>query len=328
MPREAHRDPIAQWRHDHVFDQDQKRAGEARTLLVVVITAVMMVVEIFAGLIYGSMALLADGLHMASHAAALGIAVLAYVISRRLARDRSFTFGVGKINSLAGFTSAVLLLGFALLMATESIDRLFNPLEIGFDQALLVAVVGLVVNGACAWILMSTPHEHGHGHSHGHAHSHAHSHDHENEQKHDHNLRAAYLHVIADALTSVLAIVALLAGKYFGAEWLDPVIGIMGAILVARWSYGLIRDTAGVLLDKQADDSLAEQLRQSIEDDSTARVTDLHYWNIGHDIYAAELVIVSSDPATPGHYRSLIPDHLNVVHITIEIHHLEGHPAR
>ncbi len=171
MTREDHRDPMAQWRHDHVFEQDQKRAGEARTLLVVVITAVMMVIEIVAGLVYGSMALLADGLHMASHAAALGIAVLAYIVSRRLARDRSFTFGVGKINSLAGFTSAVLLLGFALLMATESIDRLINPLEIGFDQALLVAVVGLAVNGACAWILMSTPHEHGHSHTHTHTHN-------------------------------------------------------------------------------------------------------------------------------------------------------------
>ncbi len=323
-----HADPLEQWRHDHVFEQDHKRAGEARTLLVVVITAVMMVVEIIAGIVYGSMALLADGLHMASHSAALGIAVLAYVVSRRLARDRSFTFGVGKINSLAGFTSAVLLMGFALLMVTESVDRLFNPLPIEFDHALLVAAVGLLVNGACAWILMSTPHEHGHSHSHGHAHDHGHAHNHdqeqEQEQTHDHNLRAAYLHVLADALTSVLAIVALLAGKYFGANWLDPVIGIMGAMLVARWSYGLIRDTASVLLDRQADGEMAETLREAIEAGGPDRVTDLHYWTIGHDIYAAELVIVSSDPSTPGHYRSLIPDHLNVVHVTIEVHELEA----
>lgn len=309
---DRHPDPLEQWAHDHVFEQDHKRAGETRTLLVVAITAVMMVVEIVAGLVYGSMALLADGLHMASHAAALGIAVLAYVVSRRLARDRSFTFGVGKINSLAGFTSAVLLMGFALLMVTESVDRLINPLPIEFDHALLVAVVGLLVNGACAWILMSTPHEHGHGHSHGHA----------NDQDHDHNLRAAYLHVLADALTSVLAIVALLAGKYFGANWLDPVIGIMGAILVARWSYTLIRDTASVLLDRQADGEMAETLREAIEAGGPDRVTDLHYWTIGHDIYAAELVIVSSNPSTPAHYRSLIPDHLKVVHVTIEVHAL------
>jgi cation diffusion facilitator family transporter len=307
-----------------VFEQDHKRAGEARTLLVVGITAIMMVVEIVAGIVYGSMALLADGLHMASHAAALGIAVFAYVVSRRLARDSGFTFGVGKINSLAGFTSAVLLMGFALLMATESVDRLLHPLAIDFDHALLVATVGLAVNGACAWVLMSTPHEHGHAHAHHHDHDHDHDHDHEDdhEQRHDHNLRAAYLHVLADALTSVLAIVALLAGKYFGANWLDPVIGIMGAILVARWSYGLIGDTAKVLLDRQADDQMARLLRESIETGGADQVTDLHYWTIGHDIYAAELVIVSSNPSTPAHYRSLIPDHLNVVHATIEVHEL------
>ncbi len=306
----AHSGSLDEWRHDHVFGQDHKRAGEVRTLLVVGITAVMMVLEIVAGLLYGSMALLADGLHMASHTAALGMAVLAYIVSRRLAHNRGFVFGVGKINSLAGFTSAVLLLGFALLMVTESIDRLINPLAIDFNPALLVATIGLVVNGLSAWILMSTPHEQSHSHSH--------------EHRHDHNLRAAYLHVLADALTSVLAIIALLAGKYFGASWLDPVIGIMGAILVARWSYGLIRDTAKILLDRQADDRLTELLRESIEVGSPDRVTDLHYWTIGHDIYAAELVIVSSNPATPTHYRSLIPDHLNVVHATIEVHELDG----
>ena len=320
--RDPQVDPLAHLRHDHVFEQDHKRAGEARTLLVVGVTAVMMVVEIVAGLVYGSMALLADGLHMASHAAALGIAVLAYVVSRRLAQDPGFAFGVGKINSLAGFTSAVLLLGFALLMVTESVDRLLNPLAIDFDQALWVAIAGLVVNGACAWILVSTPDEHGHGHHHG---DHPDD-DHEDdlEQHHDPNLRAAYLHVLADALTSVLAIVALLAGKYYGANWLDPMMGIVGAILVTRWSWGLIRDTAKVLLDRQADGRLTELLRQSIETGSAARVTDLHYWTIGHGIYAAELVIVSSEPATPAHYRSLIPAHLNLVHVTIEVHQLGG----
>jgi cation diffusion facilitator family transporter len=315
-------DPLDAWRHDHVFEQDLKRAGEMRTLVVVGITAIMMVVEIVAGLVFGSMALLADGLHMASHAAALGIAVLAYVVSRRLAHDRGFVFGVGKINSLAGFTSAVLLLGFAVLMVTESIDRLFNPLVIDFDHALLVATLGLFVNGACAWILMSTPHEHGHAHAHEHDRGHHHQHEHapDQEHHHDHNLRAAYLHVLADALTSVLAIVALLAGKYFGANWLDPVIGIMGALLVARWSYGLIRDTAKVLLDRQVDHEPMELLRQSIEADGADRVTDLHYWTIGHEMYAAELVIVSSQPASPAHYRSLIPHELKVVHVTIEVH--------
>ena len=182
-----HTHQLEGWTHEHVFDQDQQRAGEKRTLLIVVLTAVMMVVEISTGLISGSMALLADGLHMASHTVALGIAVFAYVISRRLASDRRFAFGVGKINSLAGFASAIMLLGFALAMAIESVDRLINPLAIAFDQAIIVAVVGLAVNGLSAWVLISTPHEHGHSRDHHHEH-----------HGHDHNLRAAYLHVLAD----------------------------------------------------------------------------------------------------------------------------------
>jgi cation diffusion facilitator family transporter len=269
----------------------------------------MMVVEIAAGLVYGSMALLADGLHMGSHATALGIAVFAYVISRRLATDQRFSFGVGKINSLAGFASAVMLLGFALIMVIESTDRLINPLSIAFDQALIVAVVGLVVNGVSAWVLISTPHEDGHAHGHEH-----HGHDH-----HDHNLRAAYLHVLADAVTSLLAIVALLAGKYMGAIWLDPVMGIVGAALVTRWSYGLIRDTSRVLLDSQADDDRVLALRNSIEEPSQDCVADLHFWSIGHGIFAAELVVVSNDPKTPDHYKSLIPAKLNIVHVTVEV---------
>ena len=303
-----HTQQLSGWTHDHVFGQDRKRAGEKRMLLIVVITAVMMVVEIAAGLIYGSMALLADGLHMASHATALGIAVFAYVISRRLASDRRFAFGVGKINSLAGFASAVMLLGFALVMVIESTDRLMNPLSIAFDQALVVAVVGLVVNGASAWVLISTPHEHGHGHDH-----------------HDHNLRGAYLHVLADAVTSLLAIVALLAGKYMGASWLDPAMGIIGAVLVARWSYGLIRDTSRILLDSQAEERHVVALRETIEEHSTDRVTDLHIWSIGHGIFAAEIAIVSDDPQSPDHYRSLIPSNLKIVHATVEVHRCTKH---
>lgn len=305
---------LKNWQHDHVFDQDRKRAGERRTLFVVAMTAVMMVVEIAAGLMFGSMALLADGLHMASHTAALGIALVAYVVSRRMAADTRFAFGVGKINSLAGFASAVLLLGFAFAMVTESTDRLINPLEIAFDQALIVAVIGLVVNGVSAWILMSTPHEHGHEH---------HGHEHHGHEEHDHNLRAAYLHVIADALTSVLAIAALLAGKYFGAGWLDPAMGIVGAALVARWSIGLIRASARVLLDRQADQQHIDALRQSIEESSTDRITDLHLWSIGHQIYAAEIAIASGDPKSSDHYRNRIPDHLNIVHATVEVRRVD-----
>jgi len=312
-----HTQQLNRWAHDHVFGQDRKRAGEVRTLLVVALTAIMMVVEISTGLIYQSMALLADGLHMASHTAALSIAVFAYVISRRLAGDRRFAFGVGKINSLAGFASAVMLLGFALIMVIESTDRLINPLEIAFDQAIIVAVIGLIVNAVSAWVLISTPHEHGHSHSHGH--------DHHEHHGHDHNLRAAYLHVLADAATSLLAIVALLAGKYMGAFWLDPAMGIVGAALVTRWSYGLIRDTSRVLLDRQTEEHKVVELRESIEENSTDRVTDLHIWNIGHNIFAAEIALVSDSPNTPDYYKSLIPSNLKIVHATVEIHRCTDH---
>lgn len=350
-----HTRQLSNWSHDHVFHQHEQRAGENRTIIIVILTAIMMVVEITAGVVYSSMALLADGLHMASHTTALGIAVFAYVISRKLAADRRFAFGVGKINSLAGFASAVMLLGFALYMALESTERLLNPLPISFDSALIVAALGLAVNAVSAWVLMSTPHGHDHHHPHDaseherahehhepphHAHAdhdhhahedhehHAHEdHDHEHtpQQGHDHNLRAAYLHVLADALTSLLAIAALLAGKYLGAQWLDPVMGIVGAVLVARWAYGLIRDTARVLLDHQVGDQQLARVREAIEGSSTDRITDLHLWNIGHEIYAAEIAIVSDDPKSPDYYKALLPAALGIVHTTVEIHRCSEH---
>ena len=301
------------WQYDHIFGQDKVRPGERRTLWVIFITATMMVVEIAAGLVYGSMALLADGLHMASHAAALGIAFLAYVIARRLAADQRFSFGTGKLNSLAGFASAVLLLGFALIMVTESTSRFIAPVDISYDQALIVAVVGLLVNALSAWIFAATPHD---DHDH-HGHSHAHH--------HDHNLRAAYLHVVADALTSVLAIVALLAAKFYGANWLDPFMGIVGAALVARWSYGLIRESARVLLDRQADDDTVAAIRDSLESDSGDRITDLHCWSIGPGIFAADIAIVSDNPKSPDDYRSRIPAKLGIVHVTVEAHRCKDH---
>ena len=314
-----HTHRMEEWVHEHVFRQDEKRAGENRTLLIVVITAIMMVVEIAAGVIYGSMALLADGLHMGSHATALGIAVFAYVVSRRLAADRRFSFGVGKINSLAGFASAILLLGFALMMIVESLGRFINPVAIAFDQALIVAMLGLVVNGASAWVLVSTPHDHQHDHHHDDIHGHAHDHS------HDHNLRAAYLHVLADALTSLLAIAALLAGKYVGADWLDPFMGIVGGALVARWSYGLIQETSRVLLDAQVEASHLAALRNSIESGSADRVSDLHVWRIGHGIHAAEIAVVSDEPRTPGYYKSLIPREFSIAHISVEVHRCADH---
>ncbi len=320
-----HTDNLGEWTHDHVFDQDRKRAGENRTLMIVILTAVMMIIEITTGLISGSMALLADGLHMASHATALGIAVLAYVMSRRLAADARFAFGVGKINSLAGFGSAVLLLGFAAVMATESVGRLISPMAIAFDQALVVAALGLVVNAVSAWVLASTPHE-THGHDH-HDRHHDHHHAHHHEGTHDHNLRGAYLHVLADALTSLLAIFALLAGKFLGATWMDPAMGIVGAVLVSRWSLGLIRDSGRVLLDTQVDPTDLVRIRDSLESDSTDRVTDLHVWLIGHGIYAAEVSIVSDDPLQPADYRLKMSDGLNVVHATVEVNRCKDHEA-
>lgn len=321
---------LSAWAHDHRFGQEQVRSGEKRTLIVVVITAVMMVVEIAAGVVYGSMALLADGLHMASHAASLAIAFFAYVIARRLAADARFSFGTGKLSSLAGFASAVLLLGFALVMVTESAARLLNPVRISYDQALFVAVVGLFVNGICAWILASTPNHHGHHHEHhaqhdDHDHGPSEHHHHEEhhrhqERHHDHNLRAAYLHVLADSLTSVFAIVALLAAKYYGVDWLDPVMGFVGAALVTIWSVGLIRDSAGVLLDRQAGAERLLAIRAKLEAENAVHVTDLHCWSIGQGIYAAAIVIVCESPQPPDAYRALLPPELGIAHATIEVH--------
>ncbi|NHA13956.1 CDF family Co(II)/Ni(II) efflux transporter DmeF [Thioalkalivibrio sp. XN279] len=319
-----HRSAPESWTHDHVFDNDLKRDGESRTLIVVCVTAAMMVIEIVAGLAYGSMALLADGLHMASHTAALGLALVAYVVARRLARDSRFSFGVGKINTLAGFASAILLLGFAALMMTESVGRLMNPVEIVFDSALLVAVIGLVVNGLSAWILSSSSHHggHGHAHEHGHGHGHGHGHHHHHHDHHhdDHNLRAAYLHVLADALTSILAIVALLAGKYFGAVWLDAAMGIVGAVLVTRWSIGLIRDSSRVLLDYQAAPEMLAQIRAALEARPGDRVTDLHVWTIGPGVRAAEVAVLSAEPETPGFYKARLPRDCGIAHATVEVH--------
>ena len=228
---------IGSRRNDHMFGQERRTEGERRTIIVIAITSVMMVIEIAAGIAYGSMALLADGLHMGSHTAALGLAVFAYVYARRHADDERFSFGTGKVNALAGFTGAVVLAGFAVVMAIESIERFLNPVTIIFNHAIVVAIVGLVVNGFSMVVL-------GGHHSDGRR---THEHDHE-----DHNLRSAYLHVLADALTSLLAIFALLAGKYAGATWLDPAMGVVGAALVFRWSWSLLKQSARVLLDRQA----------------------------------------------------------------------------
>lgn len=297
---------LEEWQHNHVFGQDRKKSGEMRSLIVVALTVVMMVWEILAGVLYGSMALLADGLHMGSHAVALGIAVFAYAYARRNAGNAQFSFGTGKVNALGGFTGAVLLAGFALYMVIESIGRFIHPVEISFNGAIFVAVIGLVVNGVSAWMLGGEGHDHSHEHEHEHEHGH-----------HDHNRRAAYFHVLADALTSLLAIAALLAGKYAGWNWMDPVMGIVGAVLITRWSWHLLKDTSRVLLDQQRSD-LEHDVRQVIENDDD-RICDLHLWAIGPNIHAAIVSIISHAPESPAVYKQRIQARCpSLVHVTVE----------
>lgn len=298
------------WRHSHSFGQDQKRPGETRTLIVIAITASMMVVEIVGGIAFGSMALLADGLHMGSHAVALGINAFAYVYARRHAHNERYSFGTGKVNTLGGYTGAILLAVFAALMVWESVFRLINPVAIAFNQAIFVATLGLIVNGASVFIL-------GDNHSHDHSH---HDHDHDHHHHHDHNLKSAYLHVLADALTSLLAIFALLIGKYFGAIWMDPMMGIVGAILVGRWSLGLLKSTSAILLDEQISDEVANRVRDAIENDDDHKIVDLHLWTVAPGIYAAVLSVVSRTPRQPDYFKSLLPDHLPIRHISVEVH--------
>ncbi len=304
--------------HSHAFGQDRRRPGETRTLIVIAITATMMVVEVAAGLAFGSMALLADGLHMASHAVALGINAFAYAYARRHAHDTRFSFGTGKVNALGGFSGAILLAVFAVMMASESLSRLAFPVPIIFDRAILVAVLGLIINGASMLIL-------GHQHD-GKVHlndDHGHDHEHDDlnhHHHHDHNLRAAYLHVLADALTSVLAIVALLAAKYAGLVWMDPLMGIVGALLVARWSMGLMRTTSEILLDHQGPEEKCLRIRESLEADGETQVTDLHLWCIGPGIYSLVASVASTTPRQPADYSRRIPDGLGIVHASFEVH--------
>jgi cation diffusion facilitator family transporter len=301
-----HFDNLHLWQHTHTFGQDRRRPGERRTVLVILLTTGMMAIEVFAGIVLGSMALLADGLHMASHAVALGVNAFAYRHARCHAHDRRYSFGTGKVNALGGFSGAVLLAVFALLMVWQSFDRLIQPVAILFDQAILVAVLGLAVNGISVVLLGGEGFADAEDHIHGH--------------RHDHNLRSAYLHVMADALTSVLAIVALVAAKYWGFAWMDPAMGIVGAAVVSRWSYGLLRDTGSILLDHQGPESIRRKIKECIEADRDSRVADLHLWSIGPGIYAVVMTVVAHDPATPDEYRARLPKAHGLVHVSIEIH--------
>lgn len=306
---------VTHGKHDHSFGQEVVREGERRTWWVILLTGFMMVVEVAGGLAFGSMALLADGLHMASHAGALGIAIFGYSYARRHAFDRRFSFGTGKVNALAGFTGALLLAGFALAMVGESVGRLVAPVAISFDEAIFVAILGFVVNGLSIYLLGV---QHGHGHDHGHDRGVVHDHGQSSGVPPDHNLRSAYLHVLADTLTSVLAVVALLSGKFLGYGWMDPVMGIFGCLLVAHWSMGLFRSTAAVLLDEQAPPEICDGILEAI-DGLGAEVTDLHVWSIGPGLYSAIVSVETDAPECASRYRETILSDARISHLTVEV---------
>jgi cation diffusion facilitator family transporter len=316
-----HEHTLRHWRHEHVFLGDRHDQHERRTWIVVALTAVMMVAEIVGGSLFGSMALVADGWHMSTHAAALAIAALAYRFARTHAHDPRFSFGTGKLGELAAFASAIILAMIALLIGYESAIRLVSPVAIDFAQAIPIAVIGLIVNLASAWLL----HHHGHGHEHHDHHDHHDAHDHDHHHgHHDTNIRAAYVHVLADALTSVLAIVALLAGRFFGWVWLDPVMGLVGTVVIAAWSLSLIRSAGGVLLDAAPPESLTARVRGQLESDGD-RVADLHVWRLGPGHFGVIASVVSDRPESPDAYKARLMGIEGLSHVTVEVHACPDH---
>ena len=307
-----HTHSLDAWRHAHDYLGARHHHNERRTMLVVALTAVMMVAEIAGGHIYGSMALVADGWHMSTHAGALGIAALAYWFARRHTRDPRFTFGTGKLGELAAFASAIILLLVALFIGYESVERLLAPVAIDFDQAILIAVVGLVVNIVSAWMLYDN-------HDHAHAHAHDHGHDGHHHHHADHNMRAAYIHVLADAMTSVLAIVALGAGRLYGWSFLDPVMGLVGTVVIASWSVSLLRSAGAVLVDAVPDDRLQATVRRRLEIDGD-KLCDLHLWRLGPGHTAVIASIVSDAPQAPDAYKARLHGVPGLSHVTIEVH--------
>lgn len=304
--------PLGDGQHSHIFDEGNPLA-ERNTLWAVVLTAVMMVVEIAGGWVYNSMALLADGWHMSSHALALGLSVLAYGAARRFAHDTRFAFGTWKIEVLASFTSALLLMLVAGVMFYQSAERLIAPSPIQYNQAIAIALVGLLVNLACVWLLKGA-----HGHDHAEHHSHQHAHEHHQDLNH----RSAYLHLVADAATSVLAIVALVAGKFWAASWLDPVMGIVGAGLVAVWAYGLLRDSGRVLLDAEMNAPVVAEIREVIAASPIpATLCDLHVWRVGKGKYACIVSLLTTQSAEPEYFKQQLRVHEELVHISVEVNH-------
>lgn len=307
-----HTHSLEHWQHGHDFAVIHEQ-GERRTRQVLLLTAATMVVEIVAGTVYGSMALLADGWHMGTHVAAFLIAIFAYRYSARHAKDPAFAFGTGKVGVLGGFASAIALAVVALVMFAESLQRIVAPQPIHFNEAIAVAVLGLTVNVISAFILQDR-HDHGH-HDHRH---HAHEHDHRHH--HDHNLKAAYLHVLADALTSVLAIAALVSGKYLGWNWLDPVMGIVGAAVISRWSLSLLRETGPILLDGSIEADTVSVMVAAIEGNRDNRVADIHVWRVGPADYAAIVSIVTHQPQSTEYYKNLLAGFTGISHLTVEVH--------
>lgn len=308
-----HTKDISSYEHAHTFHYSG-RETEKKTMRVVLLTVAMMIVEIVSGWIFNSMALFADGWHMSTHAAALAISWGAFVLARRHATDRQFTFGTWKIEVLGGFVSAIILGLVGIAMAGMSVHRLVNPVTIQFNQAIFVAVVGLVVNLLSILLLNDQPHEHGHRHEHEHSH-----HRYDDDSVHNNlNLRAAYLHVVADAMTSVLAIVALLGGKFLNLNWLDPITGILGAIMIIRWTYFLLKETGSILLDRESFDELTTSIRAVLENNTDTRVSDLHVWKVGQDKFACIVAIVAVHPRQIDDYKALLRPFKSLVHVTIE----------
>ncbi|MCJ7601219.1 MAG: CDF family Co(II)/Ni(II) efflux transporter DmeF [Desulfobulbaceae bacterium] len=304
-----HRYTLKEWQHGHDFAVIHEH-GERRTLQVLVLTALTMIVEIAAGTAFGSMALLADGWHMGTHVAAFMITIFAYHYARKHAGSPEFTFGTGKVSVLGGFASAVALAVVALVMMAESVHRMFQPQPISFNEAIGVAGLGLLINIICALLLQDR-----------------HDHDHDEHHHHDHNLKAAYLHVLADALTSVLAIVALISGKFLGWNWLDPVMGVVGAAVITRWSYTLLRETSPILLDGSIAEDYQAAIKKTIESSDDNRIADIHVWRVGPADYAAIISIVTHYPQNPDHYKKMLADFSKLSHITVEINRCTSEPC-
>lgn len=311
-----HTQDLSPWTHQHVFDEGNPLA-ERSTRLVMWITAAMMVIEIAAGWWFNSMALLADGWHMSSHALAIGLSAFAYAAARRYSGDIRFAFGTWKIEVLAGFASAIFLLGVAALMVVGSVEHLLRPAPIQYAEAIVIATVGLGVNIVCALIL-GNAHHLGYDHEHD-----ADHHHHDHRRRHDFNLRSAYLHVIADAATSILAITALAGGMLLGWSWLDPTMGLVGAVVVGTWAFGLLKGTSRVLLDREMDDPVVSEIRSAVEMPSAereTRIADLHVWRVGKNSFACALTVVTHDPTlTPGQVRQQLSVHREIAHATIEV---------